>query len=214
MTRVILWRHGQTDFNVEKRVQGHVDIPLNSVGVAQAEGAARVLASYSPTHIVASDLDRAVATGSALAGLVELEVSCDQRLRERCFGLWEGKTQFEIQQSWPVEYERWVGGIQPEGVGIEPANEVGVRFACAVNDFVDNYCGDDCVVVVVSHGGAIAKGLVHLLGLPDSFRGLKLLDNCAWAILDKAKSGDWVLAGYNLSARQELSKHLLDFMPK
>jgi broad specificity phosphatase PhoE len=72
--KVVIWRHGQTDWNIENRFQGHSDIPLNKVGEYQAKEAAKVLAGMKPDRIIASDLMRAKATAQALADLVDLKV--------------------------------------------------------------------------------------------------------------------------------------------
>lgn len=213
MTRIILWRHGQTTYNAQKRVQGQVDVPLNETGITQAQNAAQLIVKYNPTHIITSDLSRAKETGRTLAKLTDLEIITDERLRERNFGLWEGLTREEITAKWPGEYEKWSTGQQPENVEVEPIDKVGQRFGTCVNEHVDNY-HPDSVIVFASHGGAIAKGLVSLLGLNSEFRGIKLLDNCAWAVLDKAPSGDWILSAYNVTYNESISEHLLTYHPK
>ncbi|MDA2963523.1 MAG: histidine phosphatase family protein, partial [Actinomycetota bacterium] len=90
--RVLLWRHGQTDWNIVNRFQGHSDIPLNDVGRYQVQHAAEILAGMIPTAIISSDLGRARETAQALANLVGLSVTTYQALRETNGGLWEGKT--------------------------------------------------------------------------------------------------------------------------
>ena len=90
--RVVLWRHGQTDWNVENRFQGHSDIALNKVGEYQVSEAAKVLAALRPDRIISSDLMRAQATAAALAALTDIKVEIDPGLRETNGGLWEGKT--------------------------------------------------------------------------------------------------------------------------
>ena len=92
LIRVVLWRHGQTDWNVENRFQGHSDIPLNKVGEYQVAQAASVLAGLKPNRIISSDLIRAQATAAALADLTNLKVEINPGLRETNGGLWEGKT--------------------------------------------------------------------------------------------------------------------------
>ena len=72
LIRVVLWRHGQTDWNVENRFQGHSDIPLNKVGDYQVAQAASVLAGLKPNRIISSDLIRAQSTAAALADLTNL----------------------------------------------------------------------------------------------------------------------------------------------
>ena len=90
---LVLVRHGRTEYNAAQRLQGQVDIPLDDVGRWQAEvGAQALLARFSPTAIVSSDLQRAAATAQYLGDAVGLEVAYDARLRERSFGAWEGLT--------------------------------------------------------------------------------------------------------------------------
>ena len=86
---LVLVRHGRTEYNAAQRLQGQVDIPLDDVGRWQAEvGAQALLARFSPTAIVSSDLQRAAATAQYLGDAVGLEVAYDARLRERSFGAW------------------------------------------------------------------------------------------------------------------------------
>ncbi|QPK94462.1 histidine phosphatase family protein [Actinomyces sp. zg-332] len=196
MTKIILWRHGQTAYNLEKRFQGQTDIPLNETGIKQAENAAIFLNKYKPTHIITSDLGRAKQTGEKLAELSGIKIVTDARLRESGFGVWEGLTRDEIVSKWPKEFENWQQGIRPENLNIEPVDSIGARFSQSVNEHVSNL-NDDSVIVFVSHGGAILKGVSVLLGLSAGFRGIRLLNNCSWCVLEKAASGDWVLSEYN-----------------
>src|SRR5450755_3799671 len=87
---LVLWRHGQTDWNVQRRFQGQSDTPLNSAGHEQARRAARYIAALRPAAIFSSDLIRASATAEALARLTGLSVQLDKDLRERNGGSWEG----------------------------------------------------------------------------------------------------------------------------
>src|SRR5690606_18245837 len=91
-SRLILWRHGHTEWNAERRVQGHSDVPLSALGHAQAAEAAPLLAAFAPDAIVSSDLRRCTETAAALARHTGLPVRRDPRLRERYYGEWEGLT--------------------------------------------------------------------------------------------------------------------------
>ena len=75
--RIVIWRHGQTDWNIENRFKGHSDISLNSVGVGQAKRSAAILAGMAPTKIISSDLSRARDTAQALGDLTNLKVDID-----------------------------------------------------------------------------------------------------------------------------------------
>ena len=80
MTDLILWRHGQTDYNLQGRIQGRVDIPLNGTGREQARRAADIIAVLKPTRIVSSPLVRARATAETLASLIGQSVEVDSAL--------------------------------------------------------------------------------------------------------------------------------------
>lgn len=189
--RVVLWRHGQTSWNLENRFQGHTDIPLTDEGMAQARRAAARLATLQPAAIVASDLCRARDTAAALAAFTGLDVAVDARLRERSGGLWEGLTQDEIRAKFPEAWGRW----QPtEG---EDEVDVGERVAAAVHDAVAPLDAGD-LLVVTSHGAAIRYGIGALLGLdPGQWRRLGPLSNCAWSVIDETPAG-WQPAGWRL----------------
>ena len=104
---LILLRHGETEWNRERRMQGHRDIPLNAAGVAQAALAAPTVAALQPEVIVSSDLQRALATAQAVADRAGLPVQVDPRLRETSLGLWEGLTRAEVMEGWPGAWEEW-----------------------------------------------------------------------------------------------------------
>ena len=103
----MLWRHGQTTWNVEHRYQGQTDIPLDDTGVAQAGQAARRLATLRPDALFSSDLSRTQQTAAALAQLAGLPVTLDKDLRERYGGDWEGLSDKEIRERYPAERATW-----------------------------------------------------------------------------------------------------------
>jgi probable phosphoglycerate mutase len=106
-TRLIAIRHGETAWNVDTRIQGQLDIPLNDTGRWQAGRVARALADEGLDAIYASDLGRAHATALAVGAATGLPVITDPGLRERGFGVFEGLTFAEIEQRWPQAAERW-----------------------------------------------------------------------------------------------------------
>ena len=107
LTRVIAIRHGETAWNVDTRIQGQLDIPLNDTGRWQARRMAQALADEPLQAIYASDLGRAHQTATALADATGLPVRADIGLRERGFGIFQGLTFKEIEARWPQESERW-----------------------------------------------------------------------------------------------------------
>ena len=197
---VILWRHGQTDFNAARRLQGQSDIRLNDAGTRQANLAATALAALEPTRIITSDLQRAVETAQALADRTGIRPTTDARLRERSFGAWEGLTQEEIQASWPDAFTAWRHGREPDGVGAETRSDCGARVAEAVEEAATEMTADD-VLVVVGHGAAITLGQTVLLGLdPGNWFGLTGLENSGWTLMhpNPGREPAWRLSAYNL----------------
>jgi 2,3-bisphosphoglycerate-dependent phosphoglycerate mutase len=107
VTRVIAIRHGETAWNVDTRIQGQLDVPLNDTGRWQAQRLARAVADEGITAIYASDLVRAYETAHAVAQSTGCDIVTDMGLRERHFGAFEGFTWKEIEERWPAESERW-----------------------------------------------------------------------------------------------------------
>jgi len=212
--RLVLWRHGQTVWNAERRFQGQSDIPLDETGEAQAERAARLLAALRPDLIVSSDLSRAAGTAAALSRLTGLEVTLDKDLRERSGGSWEGLTDTEIRTSYPVEHASWT---PPDG---EPSAVVAERVAGALHRAAEAVLarGDDPprppregsdpgmatgLAVVASHGAALRLGMSRLLGMPDELFGvLGPLSNCSWSVLGR-RHGRWRLIEHNAGTLPE-----------
>lgn len=107
VTRVLAIRHGETAWNVDTRIQGQLDIPLNDTGRWQAERLAAVVAEEGLHAVYSSDLLRAHQTAQAIGRATGLAVTTDAGLRERGFGSFEGFTYKEIEARWPEASERW-----------------------------------------------------------------------------------------------------------
>ncbi|QXE39379.1 histidine phosphatase family protein [Streptomyces sp. GMY02] len=200
--RVILWRHGQTSWNLERRFQGSTDIELSPTGTAQARRAARLLASLKPDAIIASDLRRATATAAELASLTRLDVSYDSALRETFAGAWQGLTHEEIVERFGEQYAAWKRGEPVRRGGGELETEVADRAAPVVLHHAEKL-PDDGTLVVVSHGGTIRTTIGRLLGLEaHHWEGLGGLSNCCWSILGEGARG-WRLLEHNAGTLPE-----------
>lgn len=195
MVRLVLWRHGQTAFNAERRFQGQTDIPLNAVGRQQAERAARYLAALAPDALYSSDLVRATATAETLARLTGLTVQLDKDLRERNGGLWEGKTNAEMRAEYPDAFARWE---PPEG---ESATAVADRGSGALERIADSVPGGS-LAVVVGHGANLGLGMARLLGIPDDMRVLGPFDNGNWSVIGR-RLRKWRLLEHNVGTLPE-----------
>jgi broad specificity phosphatase PhoE len=195
--RVVLWRHGQTTWNVERRFQGKTDIPLDETGITQADRAARLLAGLRPTAITASPLQRAAKTAEALAAVTGLPVTYDQDLVERDGGKWEGLDATEIREQYPAEHAIW----QPPGG--ETSDQVAKRVGNALERAIARL-PQDGVLVVASHGAALRLGMAHLLGFPESiWERLGGLSNCCWSVLAEMRDGGWRLIEHNAGTLPE-----------
>jgi probable phosphoglycerate mutase len=187
---LVLWRHGQTAYNVERRFQGQSDVPLNEAGRRQAAQSARYLAALRPAAIYSSDLSRASATAGALARLTGLTVQLDKDLRERGGGSWEGLTETEIREQFPVERVTWA---PPDG---EPADAVADRASAALARIADSLSAGS-MAVVVSHGAALGMAAARLLEIHWEPRVLGPFGNCRWSVLSRRRTR-WRLLEHNV----------------
>ncbi|MFF5935809.1 histidine phosphatase family protein [Streptomyces sp. NPDC012508] len=200
--RIVLWRHGQTSWNLERRFQGSTDIELTETGVAQARRAARLLASLKPDAIIASDLKRAAATAAELAALTGHPVAYDSALRETYAGEWQGLTHDEIVVRYGEQYAAWKRGEPVRRGGGELETEVADRAAPVVLEYADKL-PDDGTLVVVSHGGTIRTTIGRLLGLEaPHWESLGGLSNCCWSVLGEGARG-WRLMEHNAGTLPE-----------
>jgi probable phosphoglycerate mutase len=203
VSRLIIWRHGNTDWNAENRVQGQSDVPLNELGQQQAFDAAELLVRTRPAVIVASDLRRAADTAAALAALTGLSVSYDPRLRERSFGAWEGQLMTEVAETRPMEYARWTAGADVIGGGVETLDDLGKRVGDALEAAAD-LAPPGGTVVVATHGAAARQGIGQMLGWPrEQLRTLRALQNCHWVDLTHDAVRGWQVAAYNVGVFTE-----------
>ncbi|MDY5584283.1 MAG: histidine phosphatase family protein [Arcanobacterium sp.] len=197
--KIVFWRHGQTDQNIQGRIQGATDNPLNQVGLEQAGKIAPEIAKLGVTKIFVSDLLRAQQTAQAVAEILHLDPVVDSRLRERSYGKWEGLTAAEIKAGWPEEFAAWRRGEHPQGVGVQERGEVGELVGSLVREQVA-IASDEDVLLFVAHGGSIVNGVMNLLGMnPNEWAGLQGLDNCHWALLEERPGANpgWRIRSYN-----------------
>ena len=204
--RLVLWRHGRTEWNVTGRFQGQADVPLDEVGRQQAVAAARVVAGFEPVSIYSSDLLRTLQTAEPLAARTGLEVQTDKRLREIHVGSWEGLLGEEIRARDPELAEQvWLGeDVRRSSTGESP-QEVADRVAEALTEIAET-ADDNATIAVVTHGLAGRVGACRFVGLPfDQWRLFGGLANCAWISLDRHRSGAyWRIETYNAVAARDL----------
>jgi broad specificity phosphatase PhoE len=162
MTTVYLARHGESDWNVERRWQGHADRPLTERGCEQARELATRLADVELEAVYASDLRRAWKTAEAVASNQGLEVVRLPELREVDVGSWSGCTREECAERFPEAFARWRAGGSGWGDG-ESYEAMGARVVAAIQRLAGEHPGGS--ILVVSHGGPIRAVHAHALGV-------------------------------------------------
>lgn len=183
MTRLILIRHGETDWNIEGRWQGQADVALNQTGWSQAEDMARTLETVGVSAIYSSDLLRARQTAQVLADATGVPLKIDHRLREIHQGEWQGLLISEIQARYAQAYQerqRDPLGIAPPGG--ETAAQVRQRVVSATQAILRQH--PDETVAVVSHGFALAVLIAHLRGEPFERVWDLIPENGQWVVVE------------------------------
>jgi probable phosphoglycerate mutase len=187
--RILLARHGETEFNVEGRWQGQTDSPLTDRGRAQAAELARALADEQIAAVYSSDLGRAADTAALVAALHQIEVAQDSRLREIDVGAWTGKHRAEISADYPGGLQAWANKPSayqlPEGELIRDAQARALEF---FRERMPTHVGQ--TVVVISHGAVCQTILVNAMGgTVDDLWLQEGVDNCQISRLE------WTAAG-------------------
>jgi broad specificity phosphatase PhoE len=203
---LVLVRHGETDWNLTGRAQGHADIPLNATGLAQAAALAPVLAGFGPVRLWSSDLARARQTAEAIAAATGLTLECDARLREYDVGVRSGLTLAEAAAKYPREF-----ATSAQVPGEETTEQVRDRVVPALRDCLDGLRPGETGVAVL-HGACLRVGLMGLIGWPwEHARSLTGIENGAYCVLihDPAYGGVR-LTSYNEKAVG--SRHGPDFV--
>jgi broad specificity phosphatase PhoE len=196
MTRLVLVRHGETDWNRDGRWQGHADPGLNARGRLQAAAAAERLAREPVAAVVTSDLRRAAETAAVLAGALGLEPAADPRLREVDVGEWSGLTRAEVRERHPDAYRAWTDGLNAGYPGGETFAQLERRATEAMREVWERYA--EQTVAIVGHGGSIRAMVAAALGIgPAGRRLLATGPNCSLTVLESRQGGGVGLGSYN-----------------
>lgn len=194
-TTLYLIRHGETVWNADGRFQGHQNSPLNDSGYQQAYIVARAVSTYPIAAIYTSDLDRAAETAEIVAAPHGLSPVRDARLREACFGEWEGLTLTQISERWPDLIAAWrADSLRTRPPGGETLEQVQARVVMLLDDIVTRH--PDEHVALVAHGGSLRAVVAHALSADLSiFRRLRL-DNCSLSTI-QITDGQYALVNLN-----------------
>ncbi|HET9144211.1 histidine phosphatase family protein [Actinophytocola sp.] len=197
LRRIVLWRHGETDYNASGRMQGQLDSLLTQVGWNQARFAVPVLARFAPDLVVASDLRRATDTATVFTTATGVSLRIDKRLRETNLGIWQGMTGAEIDEQWPGSRRIW----QTDPTWSPPGGESRVEVAARASEVVaDLDTQDVSTAVLCAHGGLTTALTGHLLELPvTAWAKLGGIGNCHWSVLERRVTSGlaWRLIEYN-----------------
>ena len=164
-TRLCVVRHGETAWNAEHRVQGQLDVPLNEVGQAQAQAAAKALAREKFDAIYSSDLSRARQTAAPTAELFSMQVVLEKELRERHYGIFERLTYAEVKVRYPEDYARFEARDPDYAFRTgESLKDFSVRSIAVISKIANRH--KDRNILVFTHGGVLDKLYRHITGLP------------------------------------------------
>lgn len=197
LQRLVLWRHGETEFNRAGRIQGHLDSELTEVGIEQAKRAAPFIVDFHPEVAVSSDLRRATVTAAAFAEVSGMSVSEDPRLRETHLGQWQGLSGAEVEHDWPGAMGTWRSQPTWAPPGGESRVEVAERAYEVVRE-LDESCS--ATALLCAHGGLITALTARMLEWPtELWPRLAGVGNCRWVVLAKGGSGmrGWRMITYN-----------------
>jgi len=194
-TRLILVRHGETDWNAESRLQGHQSTPLNERGRQEAELLARRLPEEQPHNLYSSDLARAMQTAEIIAAEIGLEIVATPKLREISLGRWEGKTFEEVQAESPAAFDAWArGDFRGTPPGGESVAQLRERVIAFLGEVLEKHPSQTSVLV--THGGPCKCAIAHTLGISTDGVSRYAADNASIHIIEIGLYG-WRLTALN-----------------
>jgi len=183
LTRLLLVRHAETQWNHEGRYQGQQDSPVTPEGHAQAEAIAGRLRNLRVDALYTSDLGRCIATTRYIEHSTGVAMKVDARLRERNLGVFEGLTSAEAKQRYPDIYRQYKA---PDGAGYvlpggESRQQVLERACAVMQDLANRHPHEQ--IAIVGHTGFLYIYLSHLLGAPPDVRNMFVIRNCSLSVL-------------------------------
>ena len=192
MTRILLARHGETEWNAIGRVQGWTDVPLSALGEAQATALAGRLCETEIAAIYSSDLSRAFQTAEPAAKMHGFQVQSLAGLREKGYGDWEGLTREDLERDYAALWHRYhklrdLSAVVPGG---ETWPEVRKRIAGVLQHVLADHSGADETVLLVGHGGSARTLILEALQAPLPTLLRLHLDNASLSRLDFASQTD------------------------
>lgn len=183
MSKLFLVRHGESEWNVLKKIQGQEDVPLSSNGILQAEKVARRLLKEKIHHIYSSDLKRAYDTAKVIGNNLNINVNKLKELREINFGSWQGLTSKEVQENHRDQHLIWMTNAHKLAVvGAETLLEVQERMIKITRTLIENHPNEN--ILLVSHGSAIKALILGLLDIDLAVYNKMTIGNVSVSIIE------------------------------
>ncbi len=189
MTRIVLTRHGETEWNARGLYQGQRDSPLTAKGLAQAEALAQRLRHHSPiATLYASHLQRTHATATPTALALGLKIVSEPDLGERDYGIFQGEDKASLERRFPKEYAAHASGALDYVIpGGESARQFHERVVACINALGTRHAGEQ--IAVFTHGGVLTVLFKHVLGLPISALRRFSIPNTSYNLIADAGDG-------------------------
>ncbi len=198
-SRIILVRHGETNWNKEGRFQGQIDIPLNEKGKEQASKASKYLEEIEFTKAFSSSMKRPYETAKIILNKNNIQIAKIESLVEISHGLWEGKLEEEIKRTWPEMLDNW--HEKPESVTMpegESIKQVSDRSISAWNLICKSQKEND-TTLLVAHDAVNKTLICHILGLSYSDIWKIKQGNGGITVIDIFKNKNHVLSSLNIT---------------
>ncbi|NPA51945.1 MAG: histidine phosphatase family protein [Aquificae bacterium] len=202
MKKIFLCRHGQSEYNAKKIIQGHIDTDLTPQGIVQARLIGERLKTENIEKIFSSDLKRAYKTATIIGDILGLDVEIDKRIREMHFGNWEGKA---YEQIYTYNLDHWQKWLKNPVACPLPSQEDIKEFEKRIKSFWEYVNSlQEKNILIVGHGGSIqgiictasGLGMEHLWGMMHTNTGLSLLEVKNQKTYIKYINEDFHLANY------------------
>lgn len=195
-TKIIIVRHGESSGNLEQRVRGRTEFPLNENGLAQARAAAAALKNERIECVYSSPLERALVTARIIAESGGFPVRADERFNNMNYGVWEGRKKDDLERDFPNEWRIWA--TRPEELrlpGAESFDEARDRSVAALNELVKKHAGR--TFAIVSHRGLIKPMICGVLGMAKPYFWKLYIGNASISTITHSEEQGYTLTELN-----------------
>jgi len=190
---IYIVRHGETEWNKQKKTQGAQNIALSDVGREQAFKLGKRLKGCFIKYIYASDLDRALETAKIIGNEINLTPTSSPLLREACFGTWEGLTLEQIEEKYPGQLSLWnqdMGFKAPKGESLKCVLN---RVRCFIHEMMEKHTNQDDAVLIVSHALTCKILILELINIPMEYMNRIRLDNASLSLIEFSKKSSRII---------------------